>query len=69
LVAALVAAFGAAFLAAVFAEVGMFLLPVMVSVLRIRARQCTRIKAGFYIRREHSCESFAILYRNLRGFL
>jgi hypothetical protein len=67
--AAFVAAFGAAFLAAVFAEVGMVLLPVVVSVMRIRARRSTRITAGFYKRRASSCESFCVLHRFLRGFL
>jgi hypothetical protein len=48
--AVFVAALVAAFLAAVFAEVGMFLLPVEVSVFRIRLRKCIRINAGFYKR-------------------
>jgi hypothetical protein len=40
----------AAFLATFFAEVGMFLLPVVVSELHEAHAVCTRFNAGFYKR-------------------
>jgi hypothetical protein len=65
---AFVAALGAAFLAAVFAEVGMFLLPVEVSVFSIRTLECARINAGFYKRDAPSWESFHVLNPFFQGF-
>lgn len=49
---------GAAFLATFFAEVGMFLLPVVVSELHEAHTVCARFNAGFYKRSHDLRDSF-----------